>query len=314
MPSKQIAKKTGTNAPVDPRIASQIGSPAQPSASGTVAAPDNAILRQLWKDPVTRICTMVVFACTFWQVFALGFYLDDWTFIRMMDISGPPFSAARWHEARAQTLSRPGETPLWFVLTSIFGSETILWHLALLAANILLGIVLFHIVRRLADGTGNLRILYLGVLLWFVLPWNATFHFWPTDVPILLLLTVFLACFLVMLSRWQHNAWLFWLPAAAYLWCCVGYEAVYFQWLTVSLFGLTLVMEKRLSMRSFALGIAPFVIAQILAVAWVSLAFRNKLTENQIVPHWRELFLRNAWRVPFEIDLSASDTKWVFVA
>ena len=36
---------------------------------------------QLFKDPLVRGCTAVLLMSIFWQMFVLGFYLDDWGFI-----------------------------------------------------------------------------------------------------------------------------------------------------------------------------------------------------------------------------------------
>ena len=96
-------------------------------------------------DPIARNCALVLLAGILWQVFALGFYLDDWVFIVKTARADAGFSLERWHSVRLNSLPRPGLTPLWYGLTSILGDQPILWHTALLAVNILLVCLLFKI-------------------------------------------------------------------------------------------------------------------------------------------------------------------------
>ena len=304
--------------PLEPNAGVSAGAvdPVQPAAVAPEPAfasrPDSTIFSQLLKDPAARASTLIVFACTFWQVFALGFYLDDWSFMANSVHMGAAFSSVRWAAAYESTPQRPGATLLWFGLTSLFGAETILWHLALFAANVLLGLLMFRIVRQLAGRSYSFetaRVLYLSVLLWFVLPWNAPLHFWPTMVPILLILGLSVCCFLFALWRWATGGWAFWLPFAGYLWACVGYEAVYFQWIPVLLLGVILVWDERASLKSVLLGASPFVAAQACALIWYAASLRVNLgTQHKITADWPAVFKGNMLHLPREILASTPET------
>ncbi len=165
------------------------------TATPTADAPDSdavdspGFFLQMRADPIARICVLLLLAGILWQVFALGFYLDDWIFIVKTARADAGFSLARWHAVRLNSLPRPGLTPLWYGLTSVLGDQPILWHAALLGVNILLVCVLFKICSAAYSRKTDriTRVLFLSVLFWFLLPWNACFHFWPTDVPVMLI-------------------------------------------------------------------------------------------------------------------------------
>ena len=271
--------------------------------------------RRLFAQPLVRICSALVLVAVVWQIFVLGFYLDDWPFIINTAQTGKAFSLARWHAARTESLPRPGLTPLWYFLTSVLGNQTILWHTALLAVNIALVYLLFEIGRAL---TGDFetrrsdRIIYFSVLFWMILPWNATFHFWPTDVPVLLIQNLFLLCMLVTLRGWVTGRFALVLTLVGYLWACIGYEAVYFQWVPLGAIGLLLVWARRLTLKNFIRGLSPFVIGQAMALAWMSISLRiNHDTQNKIVSNWPAVFLWNFRRLPGQLIRSSAETGWI---
>jgi hypothetical protein len=150
-------------------------------------------LLQIRTDPIARNCALLLLAGVLWQVFALGFYLDDWSLIVKTAREGAGLSLERWQAVRLFTLPRPSEAPLWYILTSLLGDQTILWHIALLGVNILLASLLFNICLRLRldDADRITRVVFLSVLFWFILPWNACLHFWPTEILAVLMLDLF---------------------------------------------------------------------------------------------------------------------------
>jgi hypothetical protein len=261
--------------------------------------------------------TVAVFVSIAWQVFKLGFYLDDWGFIVATARQGAAFSLERWQAAAISAPPRPGIWPFWYLLTSVLRSEPILWHLALLGANILLGVLLFRIARQLSDKPKDTLVsrgIYYSVLFWFILPWNATFHFWPTDVPIVLFLDLFAFCLLLTLQGFVGFAPALVIPFLGYLWGCVGYEAVYFQWFPIGLLGLTLVLAKRTSLKAVLIGVAPFLAAQACAVVWFTISLRlNPGKQNPIVPHWFSVFMGNLLGLPGQVLRSTQETQWPFI-
>ena len=268
-------------------------------------------------DPIARNCALVLLAGILWQVFALGFYLDDWVFIVKTARADAGFSLERWHSVRLNSLPRPGLTPLWYGLTSILGDQPILWHTALLAVNILLVCLLFKICLQLTvDKTERTaRVVLLSVLYWFLLPWNACFHFWPTDVPVVLILCLFAWCAFLVVRGWTNGNPKFWMPFVAYLWACVGYEATYFQWVPIALLGATLVFARRIHWTKMVRGVLPLVAAQACALAWYLISARTYSSgvQNGIVPGWPRMFLSNLIRMPQEVLKSTQEVSWIFV-
>jgi len=282
------------------------------------AGPAAPLSGAVFSDPLIRLCTALLLCVVAWQVFSLGFYLDDWPFIVKTSHAGAALSWERWHASRMMSLPRPGLTPLWYVLLSFLGHETILWHLALFLANALLAGLVYRIARQLSGEWWNLstaRCCFFSVLLWFVLPWNATFHFWPTDVPVLLIWDLFAGCLLLTLRRWQRGRLPFVACTIGYLWACVGYEAVYFQWIPLVLLALVWVASRRLTLKRLIIGACPFLIAQFCALIWLTISLRiNQGTQNNIVPEWPKVFLANLGAVPSEVLRSTQETKWEFAA
>lgn len=272
---------------------------------------------QMGTDPIARNCALLLLAGVLWQVFALGFYLDDWTFIVKTAREGAGLSLERWQAVRMLSLPRPGLTPFWYVLTSLLGDQAILWQTALLGVNILLACLLFKICLQLSFDTVDriTRVVFLSVLFWFILPWNACFHFWPTDVPVMLILNLFALSALFVVRGWTNGSPALWLPFAGYLWACVGYEATYFQWIPIALLGSTLVFAKRISWTRMVRGLVPLVAAQACALVWyfVSLRIHGKGTQNGIVPDWPRVFLSNLLGLPQEALRSTQESAWIFV-
>ncbi len=273
---------------------------------------------QMRADPIARNCALLLLVGIVWQVFALGFYLDDWIFIVKTARANAGFSLERWNAVRLNSLPRPGLTPLWYGLTSVLGDQPILWHAALLGVNILLVCVLFRICLQLAiDKTDRTRrVVFLSVLYWFLLPWNACFHFWPTDVPVILILCLFAWCVFLVVRSWIIDKPTFWVPFVGYLWACVGYEATYFQWIPVALLGATFVFAGRTRWTRIVRGLLPLVAAQACALAWYFLSVRiyGNGNQNGIVPDWPKVFLSNLVRMPQEALKSTHESVWIFVA
>ncbi len=268
-------------------------------------------------DPIARNCALLLLAGIAWQVFALGFYLDDWVFIVQTARADAGFGLERWHAVRLSSLPRPGLTPLWYVLTSILGDQPILWHAALLGVNILLACLLFKICLRLSpdDTDRSARVVFLSVLYWFILPWNACFHFWPTDVPVMLMLDLFAMCAFVVIRGWTSGKPLFWVPFAGYLWACVGYEATYFQWIPIAVLGSTLVLAGRISWTRMAKGVFPLVAAQACALGWYFVSAKAYHgVQNGIVADWPKMFLSNLVGLPHEVLRSTQESGWIFVS
>ena len=292
---------------------------ATPPADGPDREVDDSpgFFLQMRADPIARNCALLLLAGIIWQVFALGFYLDDWIFVVKTARADAGFSLDRWHAVRLNSLPRPGLTPLWYGLTSILGDQPILWHAALLGVNILFVCVLFKISLQLTpDKTERItRVLFLSVLYWFLLPWNACFHFWLTDVPVMLIMTLFAWCVFLVVRGWNNGRPTFWAPFAGYLWACVGYEATYFQWIPVALIGVTFVLARRTHWTRIARGLLPLIAAQACAVAWyfVSVRMYGNGNQNRIVPDWPRFFLSNLIRMPQEALKSTEETNWIFI-
>jgi hypothetical protein len=106
-----------------------------------------------------------------------------------------------------------------------------------------------------------------------------------------------------------------WLPFAGYLWACVGYEAIYFQWIPVGLLGSILVFAKRVSWTRMVRGLFPLVAAQACALVWyfVSERIYSKGTQRGIVPDWPNVFLSNLLGLPREALKSTHECAWIFV-
>ena len=267
---------------------------------------------------VLKLCTAVVVLSVVWQIFVLGLYLDDWGFIATTAQSGHAFSMERWAAVRAMSLPRPGLTPVWFVLTSVLSDHVMLWHSALFALNCVVYFLLWRFAALLLNATAldsTAVVAYCCALFWFVLPWNAPFHFWPTDVPVLIVLILYLLSSWLLVRGWLDRRSRLLAPSLLYLWACLSYEALYFQWAPIGLIGLGLAFTGRADLKQVIKGVAALVLAQACAVLWFFVSLRlNVGTQNAIVPNWPQVLWTNLTILPHEILDSTKETARPFAA
>ena len=241
---------------------------------------------------ISAIWTAAVLLCAAGQPFQLGFYLDDWPQCAAAAHAGAPFSKALLGFVWAIDPTRPGLVPLLFLFSSFFRDRVLLWHTGLLAAGCLVAAILIRVIGLAGSEKAGAKAAAIWVgLCWLLLPWNVAAQFWPTYLPNVFTLAVFgwlLALLIRGWSRHKHNAFA---AFAIYLWICLGYEAFYFQWAILALFGLALVRAGRARLRDVAASTIALIAAQLGALGWhvysarlVGLGMVG--VERTVVPDW----------------------------
>jgi hypothetical protein len=261
------------------------------------------------------IWTAVVFASVIWQPFRLGFYLDDWPVSFVGSRTGAAFSPARFHFAYAIDSSRPGLVPLRFLFSSLFADHPWLWQGALLAAHCCVAIILFRLIRLLAEpGVSNDKLASGIAMSWLLLPWTAGVRFWPVLLPNVLVLAVFGIVCVVSIRGFETQRPRALLAGSLYLWTCLSYEMVYFQWIAIVLIGAGMIVAKRARKRDVAITSAALVAAQGLAGAWYLISKSFSSTHKPIDTSWPLLLRQNIVRIPFAIKVSMVEVWMIFAA
>jgi len=248
-------------------------------------------------NAISAIWTAAVLLCVAGQPFRLGFYLDDWPQCAAGAHAGAPFSKALLGYLRGIDPSRPGLAPLLFLFSSLFRDRVFLWHTGLLAVGCLIAATLIQVIGLAGSGKAGAKAAAIWVgLCWLLLPWNVAAQFWPTYLPHDSTLAGFGLLVALLIRGWsrnKHNAF----PACAiYLWICLGFEAFYFQWAVLALFGLALVRAGRARLREVAASTIALIAAQLGALVWhlnsariVGLGLVG--VERPVVPDWPRILL-----------------------
>jgi hypothetical protein len=178
------------------------------------------------------ICRAVVLTCVVWQPFLLGFYLDDWSVNVDVPQYGAAFSKVRFNAFYDVDPTRPGLTPLHYLFSSILGDHALLWQGALLLTNCLVAYSIVVVVRVLNKTPTALAtaVAECAGWCWLLVPWNAAARFWPTMVPLLLVLAVEGFLWIHLLKGWINNQSRAISAGFIYLWMCLSYEVFYLQW------------------------------------------------------------------------------------
>lgn len=134
----------------------------------------------------------------------LGFYHDDWDFLRILYFSKPGLFShvvALAHTSRS-LFFRPFDILLYAGLYTLFGLHPLPWQMTLLVINVSLA---FTVYKLLTHYQVKERPALLGALLFLAYPSKDATMFWPSAILSSLSLLVFLAAFLCHL-RYVENA------------------------------------------------------------------------------------------------------------
>ncbi|MCR4378622.1 MAG: hypothetical protein NUV50_11095 [Rhodospirillales bacterium] len=168
-----------------------------------------------------------------WHPFVLGFYVDDWFFLLVPDLTTPAFSAERW-AALELAQNRPVFRFAGFLLGSILPPSPMVWHLYVIAIVFATSIALYHFCSSLlrlvfTPKTSTWAASVAGVF-WLVFPWGAPINFWPTGTIALISIIALCLSGQIMIEKWTTNSpWpyisVFFFNLIGYL----NYEAIYLQ-------------------------------------------------------------------------------------
>lgn len=257
----------------------------------------------------------VVILSVIWQPFVLGFYMDDWSVNVECAHHGLAFSTERYGCMFAVDPLRPGLIPLRYLLSSLFSDLPILWQGAILLAKCSIGYLAGLLIYTLCDWkslTSRLVACSAG-LCWGLFPWNAAATFWPTMLPITLLMAVYAGVCILTIEYWRRLKSGALLAGLVSLWLCVSYEAFYFQWVSIVLFGLVLIRSGRARLREVGITAGALVGAQGLAVIWFAVSRRfGYNTVKEVQPGWFARVVDGLSRLPSALLGSMGGLKYIF--
>lgn len=280
--------------PVSPR---QAAAPLpEPDAASPVSEPAATL-----QAPRGRLKTLiagwllVVFCCVIWQPFGLGFYMDDWVGLVDGARHGGAFSAERLRFMVSADASRPAAGSVRFIFSSLLADRPMAWQAALLALNICIAAGLARLIRSLSgeEGGSTDAVSYAVGACWLVLPWSAGFRFWPILLPAHVLLIGFVLLVAWIVKSWGAGRGPVVVPGLGYLVCCLGYEAFYFQFLTVAALGLAVAATGRTRWKNVVRTALAMAVAQGLAAAWWRMAQDVASVHRGISPNWSIVLSKN---------------------
>lgn len=233
-----------------------------------------------------------------WRPFVLGLYHDDWCWAIEGAGHGGPFSWQRLAYILYLDLGRPVNAFCCYLASSWCGRSPFLLQLNSALAVLLAG----WSIAALLDAAGRLYrpaaaprwASVRAAVLWFVLPWTFGSTAWPVAFPIVVGLALFCLSGALLFDGWARNRPAAALPAFLYLASCLCYEATYFQFAVLFLFGAVTWPGKRAGSRAFIRPLAAFLIAQTAAIAWNRLCpylAGNATIAKHFNAGWLPLFL-----------------------
>lgn len=214
-----------------------------------------------------------VFWCVFilWRASSLGFYHDDWSLLTVTSKYGEHLIAGG--------RTRPLNVALGYLGVSLFGLNTVAWHLygALLVlanAAIMYGCCRALVVRvlPLMPAGSATTAATLAASAWMLFPWGLGYTAWPAMFPGLYATAMFSGALWVLAKDPFSPAHLRW---SCYLLVLASliYEAFWFAFLPMSIMVLAFVGTDRY--RTALRALLVLGTAQFLLIAW-----------NQMLGHW----------------------------
>lgn len=247
------------------------------------------------------------------QPFLLGFYLDDWVLMGHDAVMHSPFS---WNLLRTIYYvdpSRPISIAFRWITGSILRDFAPLWHITLVAANgsiVLLTAILVRSLLPREYAVPRLTAVCLAAA-WMVLPWTSGIRFWPTILNLHVFLAVFLWLLLHLLRGWRSGRGPWLAPFFAYLAVCLGYEALYGQFIVAAFLGLAEIRSRAVPKRAVLQSIAALVAAQACALAWNLYARSLPGSFRSVDSGWTRLLVQNLKQAVPEMWASFGEVRWL---
>jgi hypothetical protein len=271
------------------------------------------LLGELFPRPVVVVWLTAICALGLLQPVLLGFYLDDWSLIVKDAGRSDPFSMQLWRSAVGLDPTRPVANFLRWFLPSLLRDVRAVWHLALVMANFIISCQLAILARLLLASAASIPMRSLVPLAaaWMTLPWSSGFRYWPIFLHLHLYFIVLLWLAISLLRAWRVGRSPMLVPFLAYLAICLGYEALYMQFLVVGIIGLAEVRYRGVAKRIVARSISALLLAQACALAWNFLARKLFPSGRSIYPDWLPLLLRNLKLAVPEMIGSFGPARWI---
>lgn len=250
------------------------------------------------------------------QPFCLGFYLDDWVLMGHDAAIHNPFS---WNLLRTIYYvdpSRPVSIVFRWVTGSIFRDVAPVWHVALVAVNgsiVFLAAALIRSVLPHGYAVSRLTAVCLAAA-WMALPWTSGIRYWPTTLNVHVSLAVFLWLLLHLLRGWRSGRGPWLAPFLAYLAVCLGYEALYGQFIVAAFLGLAEFRFRAVPRRAVLQSLAALVAAQTCALAWNLYARSLPGSFRSVDAGWPRLLVRNLKQAVPEMWASFGEVRWLAMA
>jgi hypothetical protein len=266
--------------------------------------------------PLPAVAWLAAVACLgLLQPFLLGFYLDDWALMGKDAVLLGPFSRELWNSILHHDPTRPVSVVFRWLTCSLFRDVPGLWHAALVAANGIIVIQLAALARLLAPAAAGIprSVPLCLAAAWMTLPWTSGIRFWPTTLNVHVYFIVFLGLTLYLVRQWRSGQGPVLAPFTAYLAVCLGYEALYMQFLVLAAVAAVELRRRAVPRAAVARSLAALAAAQACAVLWNQFARSALASPRQINPEWLALFWRNLRVTVPEMVGSFGPARWIAV-
>ncbi len=249
------------------------------------------------------------------QPLLLGFYLDDW--VLMGQIYGAVWTvrAELWSSILRHDPTVRSPVVFRWLTCSLFRDVPAFWHATLVAANAVIVFQLTALARLLmpANTAAPVTLALPVAAAWMTLPWTSGIRFWPTMLNVHVYFIVFLALTSHLVRRWRSGQGPVLAPFAAYLAVCLGYEALYMQFLVPAAIAVVELRRRSVNRRAVTRSLVALVAAQACAVLWNQFARSALASPRQIHPEWLALFWSNLRLTVPEMVGSFGPARWIAV-
>jgi hypothetical protein len=239
--------------------------------------------------------------------FQLGFCCEDWVIAGEATHHGGAFSIERFRWHLMVDSSRPVAATVRFLMSSLSGDSTFLWHTLAALMSLAVAFSVFAFARALLRlwGAEDDWGATVGAVIWLCLPWTMGATAFLSLVPMLCSTICFAASGVATFKLWreQRVGWLW--AGVFYLIGNLAYENYYAQFVTLLVIGVALGVHRVSNWRVLLSPIAAMLGAQIIAFGFNrihNLAVRPTLSVGD---DWLYQFARSIVKLPWAMLMGA---------
>ncbi|MBM2816650.1 MAG: hypothetical protein HW421_3412 [Ignavibacteria bacterium] len=242
-----------------------------------------------------------------WYPLFLGFYLDDWSYIRPeLHPSNFDFFAPNIFNLNFFSLiNRPVLGIIFTLCCYIAGnSNPVYWQVITQIIVLLTAFSLnYFSIRlfRMLEFKDERKWAVILTGLWLIHPVLLPFVAWPLGSMLILSPIFSLISFGYLIDGWNKGKKIWLMPLVFYLLACFSYESFYFQFFVIFIIAYAKGIHKKFGIRYFLSIIFGYFTINLLSIVWnrVSSLFSTDIVNKEFNPYFLQTIAANFFSLPY---------------